>query len=107
MKKTVLAILLALALVMMPLCSLAEGGTIVILTPTEDHGWTGSVATFAQASADEINSQAMYTAELLDFRRRGRADRQDRRSGGQPRGRNRRRGNPAHGQHRGKRHHEP
>ena len=65
MKKTVLAILLALALVMMPLCSLAEGGTIVILTPTEDHGWTGSVATFAQASADEINSQAMYTAELL------------------------------------------
>lgn len=38
---------------------------IYILTPTEDHGWTGSVATFAKATADEINQAGVYTAEVI------------------------------------------
>ena len=59
MKKTILAIMLCLAMVMMPLCAGAEADvkTIYILTPTEDHGWTGSVATFAKLSAEEINAE--------------------------------------------------
>jgi len=67
MKKTILAILLCLAMVMMPLCAGAEADvkTIYILTPTEDHGWTGSVATFAKLSADEINAAGTYKAEVI------------------------------------------
>ena len=66
MKRTILAILLCLAMVMMPLCAGAEDAkTIYILTPTEDHGWTGSVATFAKASAEEINAAGVYKAEVI------------------------------------------
>lgn len=38
---------------------------IYILTPSEDHGWTGSVATFAKKSADEINDEGTYSAEVI------------------------------------------
>jgi len=68
MKKTILAILLCLAIVMMPLCASAEAAdvkTIYILTPTEDHGWTGSVATFAKLSAEAINAGGVYKAEVM------------------------------------------
>ncbi len=67
MKKTLLAVLLCLAMVMMPLCVGAEADvkTIYILTPTEDHGWTGSVATFAKMSAEEINAAGAYKAEVI------------------------------------------
>ncbi len=68
MKKTIMAILLCLVIVMMPLCAGAEAAdvkTIYILTPTEDHGWTGSVATFAKLSAEEINAEGTYKAEVM------------------------------------------
>ena len=68
MKKTIIAILLCLAIVMMPLCAGAETAdvkTIYILTPTEDHGWTGSVATFAKISAEAINNEGTYKAEVM------------------------------------------
>lgn len=48
-----------------------EGGTtsqashIYILTAAEDHGWTGSVATFAKEKAEEINNAGKYTAEVI------------------------------------------
>lgn len=43
----------------------AEGGThIYVLTASEDHGWTGSVATFAKEKVEEINAGGTYTAEL-------------------------------------------
>lgn len=65
MKKLV-SLLLCLALVLgLSTMALADGEkTIYILTPTEDHGWTGSVATFAKMSADEINAAGTYKAEV-------------------------------------------
>ena len=42
------------------------GGThIYVLTAAEDHGWTGSVATFAKEKAEEINGEGTYTAEVI------------------------------------------
>lgn len=67
--KKLFAILLCLVMVMMPLCASAETAedvkTIYIMTPTEDHGWTGSVATFAKMSAEEINNEGTYKAEVI------------------------------------------
>lgn len=38
---------------------------IYILTASEDHGWTGSVATFAKEKAKEINDEGKYSAEVI------------------------------------------
>ena len=64
--KKIVSLLLCLALVLgLSTMALADGEkTIYILTPTEDHGWTGSVATFAKMSADEINAAGPYKAEV-------------------------------------------
>lgn len=64
--KKIVSLLLCLALVLgLSTMALADGEkTIYILTPTEDHGWTGSVATFAKASAEEINAAGAYKAEV-------------------------------------------
>ncbi len=44
----------------------AGGGThIYILTASEDHGWTGSVATFAKEKAEELNAEGKYSAEVI------------------------------------------
>lgn len=44
----------------------AEGGThIYVLTAPEDHGWTGSVATFAKEKIEEVNAAGSYTSELI------------------------------------------
>ena len=73
MKKKILTAVLSLAMV----CSLTacgqssassdtkEGTHIYILTASEDHGWTGSVATFAKEKAEEINNDGTYSAEVI------------------------------------------
>ena len=41
----------------------AEGGSgahIYVLTAAEDHGWTGSVATFAKEKAEEVRKSIVY-----------------------------------------------
>ncbi|MGN1193173.1 MAG: substrate-binding domain-containing protein [Dorea sp.] len=38
---------------------------IYVLTAAEDHGWTGSVATFAKEKVEEINSEGTYEAEVI------------------------------------------
>lgn len=43
----------------------ASAAHIYILTAPEDHGWTGSVATFAKAKAEEVNKAGKYTAEVI------------------------------------------
>ncbi|MDO5561039.1 MAG: substrate-binding domain-containing protein [Oscillospiraceae bacterium] len=44
----------------------AEGKKhIYVLTASEDHGWTGSVATFAKEKAQEVNAAGTYTAEVI------------------------------------------
>lgn len=44
----------------------AGAGThIYVLTAPEDHGWTGSVATFAKEKIEEVNGAGTYTAELI------------------------------------------
>lgn len=38
---------------------------IYVLTAPEDHGWTGSVATFAREKIDEVVDAGTYSAELI------------------------------------------
>lgn len=38
---------------------------IYVLTASEDHGWTGSVATFAKEKVEEINGEGNYEAEVI------------------------------------------
>jgi len=42
-----------------------EGTHIYVLTVPEDHGWTGSVATFAKQKIQEVNENGTYTSELI------------------------------------------
>lgn len=42
-----------------------EATHIYVLTAAEDHGWTGSVATFAKEKVAEINAAGKYTAEVI------------------------------------------
>ena len=44
------------------------GAHIYILTAAEDHGWTGSVATFAKEKAAQVNDEGVYTAEVITSR---------------------------------------
>lgn len=75
--KKIIAIVLA-ALMVAACFAACSGGTddsqdtanasathIYILTAAEDHGWTGSVATFAKEKAQEINDAGKYTAEVI------------------------------------------
>ena len=65
--KKVLAALLSSAMVLsMGAFVHAEDGThIYVLTASEDHGWTGSVATFAKEKAEEVNADGTYSAEVI------------------------------------------
>lgn len=38
---------------------------IIVLTAPEDHGWTGQVAAFAKAKAEEVTAAGTYTAEVI------------------------------------------
>ncbi len=42
-----------------------DGQHIYVLTAPEDHGWTGSVATFAKEKIEDVNGSTSYTAELI------------------------------------------
>jgi ribose transport system substrate-binding protein len=42
-----------------------EGRHIYVMTASEDHGWTGSVATFAKEKVEEVNTEGIYSAELI------------------------------------------
>ncbi|MGN1193341.1 MAG: substrate-binding domain-containing protein [Dorea sp.] len=77
MKKKLLAGLLAMTMVLgLAACgssdvkesesgSDSESTHIYVLTAAEDHGWTGSVATFAKEKVEEINGEGNYTAEVI------------------------------------------
>lgn len=60
-----LTLCLLLAAGMFSFAANAEGMKIFALTPNEDHGWTGSIATFAKQAVDEINAEGKYEAQLL------------------------------------------
>ena len=69
MKKTVVCMLIA-AMTMGSMVTpvFADGGDakhIYVLTAPEDHGWTGSVATFAKEKIEEVNDAGTYSAELI------------------------------------------
>lgn len=70
MKKTLVCMLIAAMTVgstVVPV--LADGEEevthIYVLTAPEDHGWTGSVATFAKEKIEELNEAGTYSAELI------------------------------------------
>ena len=71
MKRKTLAILTAAAMAAGSLSAgvcvyAADDAThIYVLTAPEDHGWTGSVATFAKEKVEEVNNDGKYTAELI------------------------------------------
>lgn len=70
MKRKALAIVLAAAMTanigaVTTFAKDAEGTHIYVLTASEDHGWTGSVATFAKEKAEEITNDGTYTAEVI------------------------------------------
>ena len=59
MKRKALAVVLAAAMTanigaVTTFAKDAEGTHIYVLTASEDHGWTGSVATFAKEKAEEM-----------------------------------------------------
>lgn len=43
----------------------ADANRIIVLTAPEDHGWTGSVATFAKQKAEEVNKAGKYKVEVI------------------------------------------
>ena len=61
--KKIVALLIALML----LCSAALAATtdIAILVPNADHGWTGSVLTYAEEKAEAINAEGKYVAKVI------------------------------------------
>ena len=42
-----------------------DASHIYVLTAPEDHGWTGSVATFAKEKVEEVNNEGKYSAEVI------------------------------------------
>ena len=69
MKKKTLAILMTAAMAAGSFSTVAYAADdtthIYVLTAPEDHGWTGSVATFAKEKIEEVNKDGNYTAELI------------------------------------------
>ena len=43
----------------------AEGGTIYVLGPTPDHGWTAQAGAYAQAKCDELTAKGPYKAVYM------------------------------------------
>ena len=69
MKKTVVCMLIAamtMGSMVTPVFADGDGDAthIYVLTAPEDHGWTGSVATFAKEKIEEVNDDGKYSAEL-------------------------------------------
>ena len=70
MKKTVVCMLIAamtMGSMVTPVFADGDGDAthIYVLTAPEDHGWTGSVATFAKEKIEEVNGDGTYSAELI------------------------------------------
>lgn len=63
--KKFLAMLLATVMVFGLTSAFAAVDDIVILVPNADHGWTGSVLTYAEEKAAEINAAGKYTAKVV------------------------------------------
>ena len=64
MKKTVVCMLIAamtMGSMVTPVFADGEGNAthIYVLTAPEDHGWTGSVATFAKEKIEEVNDEVL------------------------------------------------
>ncbi len=64
MTKSALAAALALSLGLGASAAFA-GSNIIVLTAPEDHGWTGSVATFAKQKAQEVSAAGTYSVEVI------------------------------------------
>ena len=65
-KVMALALTAAMTMGMATTAFAAEDNThIYVLTASEDHGWTGSVATFAKEKVEEINGEGTYSAEVI------------------------------------------
>ena len=63
--KKYLALLMLLAMVFSMTTAMAAATDIVIMVPNADHGWTGSVLSYAEEKAAEINAAGTYTAKVV------------------------------------------
>ena len=80
MKKTVVCMLIAamtMGSMVTPVFADGEGDAthIYVLTAPEDHGWTGSVATFAKEKIEEVNDAWHIQCRTDHICRCSRADR--------------------------------
>ena len=65
-KKSIIAAVVAGGLsAMFSAPAFAADKNIIVLTSPEDHGWTGSVATFAKEKAKEITAQGKYDVNVI------------------------------------------
>ena len=66
LKKSIIAAVVAGGLsAMFSAPAFAADKNIIVLTSPEDHGWTGSVATFAKEKAKEITAQGKYDVNVI------------------------------------------
>jgi ribose transport system substrate-binding protein len=61
--KKLIALLVALMMVTASAAVLAED--IVVLVPNADHGWTGSVLTYAEEKAADVNAAGKYSVKVV------------------------------------------
>ena len=61
--KKIIALLVAMMMLFTAAAALAED--IVVLVPNADHGWTGSVLTYAEEKAAEVNAEGKYSVKVI------------------------------------------
>ena len=65
MKKLVALLITAAMVLSMAITAFADGNRIVVLVPNADHGWTGSVMTYAEEHAAEITDEGTYDVSVI------------------------------------------
>lgn len=65
MKKLVSMLLAGAMVVALAVPAFAAEGRIAVLVPNADHGWTGSVMTYAEEKAAEVTAEGTYEATVI------------------------------------------
>lgn len=65
MKKLVAFLITAAMVLSMAITAFAAGNRIVVLVPNADHGWTGSVMTYAEEHAAELTDEGTYDVTVI------------------------------------------
>ena len=63
--KKLAAVLITAGAMTMSLGMAASADEIAVMVPSADHGWTGSVLTYAEEKAAEVNGAGTYSAKVI------------------------------------------